>query len=254
MTTGTLRRRAFKPVYVLYYRFLFGRRFPLSDRLAARVRAWETATGRGDAPLGKEAWEEQYRQGGWEFMRRLDEVARYSVIAGYLHHLRPGGSVLDVGSGEGLLADHLRPLGYSRYLGVDLSETAIRQAAGRADATTAFAAADAESYAPPDRWDAIVFNECVYYFNDPVGAVRRYESCLETDGVLVVSTFRSRRADVIVERLLETWRLLEETAITNAKGTWVVRVLAPKQSPVPASAGPRPGSPRAAAPGSASGG
>src|SRR4051794_11329009 len=158
-------------------------------------------------------------------MRRLDEVARYSVIAGYLHHLKPGGSVLDVGSGEGLLADHLRPFGYCRYRGVDLSEAAIRQAAGREDAHTSFAAADAESYVPPDRWDAVVFNECVYYFNDPVGSVRRYESFLEKDGVLIVSTFRSRRSDVIVKRLLETYRLLEETAISNRKGTWVVRVM-----------------------------
>jgi SAM-dependent methyltransferase len=222
---GSLGRRAFKPIYILYYRLLFGRRFPFADRLAARVRAFEGATGRGDAPVSKEVWEEQYRQGGWEFMRRLDELARYSVIAGYLHHLKPGGSVLDVGSGEGLLADHLRPFGYSRYLGVDLSEAAIRQAAGREDDRTAFAAADAEAYVPPERWDAIVFNECVYYFNDPVGSVRRYEGFLEEDGVLIVSTFRSRRADVIVKRLLETYRLLEETAISNRKGTWVVRVM-----------------------------
>ena len=222
---GSLGRRAFKPVYIFYYRVLFGRRFPFSESLAARVRAFEGATGRGDAPVSKEIWEEQYRQGGWEFMRRLDELARYSVIAGYLHHLAPGGSVLDVGSGEGLLADHLRPFGYSRYLGVDLSEAAIRQAAGREDGHTAFAAADAETYVPPGRWNAIVFNECVYYFNDPVGSVRRYEDFLEKDGVLIVSTFRSRRADVIVKRLLETCTLLEETAISNRKGTWVVRVM-----------------------------
>jgi 2-polyprenyl-3-methyl-5-hydroxy-6-metoxy-1,4-benzoquinol methylase len=252
-------RRAFKPVYIVYYRFLFGRSFPFSAGLAAKVRAWEGATGRGDAPVGKETWEEQYRQGSWEFMRRLDEVARYSVIAGYLHHLKPGGSVLDVGSGEGVLADHLRPLGYSRYLGVDLSETAIGQAAGRQDATTAFAAAAAESYAPPGRWDAVVFNECVYYFDDPVGTVRRYEAALEPGGIFIVSTFRSRRADVIVQRLLKGCRLLEETAITNRKGTWVVRVLEPTPVslgtlPAPASAAPRPAAPRPGAPGSASGG
>jgi SAM-dependent methyltransferase len=223
--TGKLGRRAFKPVYILFYKLLFGRRFPFSERLAERVHAWELATGRGDAPVGKEVWEEQYRQGNWELMRRFDEVARYSVIAAYLHHLRPGGSVLDVGCGEGLLADHLRPFGYSRYLGVDLSETAIGQAAGRTDATTAFAAADAESYVPPERWDAIVFNECVYYFNDPVGTVGRHEAFLAEGGVFVVSTFRSRRADIIARRLTETYRLIEETAITNRKGTWMVRVL-----------------------------
>jgi SAM-dependent methyltransferase len=222
-----LGRRAFKPVYILYYKLLFGRRFPFSERLAERVHAWELATGRGDAPAAKEVWEAQYGSGGWEFMRRLDELARYSVIAGYLHHLKPGGCVLDVGSGEGLLADHLRPFGYARYLGVDLSEAAVRQAAGRTDAQTSFIAADAESYTPPERWDAIVFNECVYYFRDPIGTVGRYEAFLEDGGLFLVSTFRSRRADIIARRLRDRYRLLEETAITNRKGTWVVRVLRP---------------------------
>ncbi len=196
-------------------------------------------------------WEAQYGSGGWDFMRRLDELARYSVIAGFLHHLKPGGSVLDVGSGEGLLADHLRPLGYARYLGVDLSETAVRQAAGRADAKTSFVAADAETYAPPQRWDAIVFNECVYYFNDPLDTVRRYESFLEEGGVFLVSTFRSRRADVIVRRLLARYRLLQETAVSNRKGTWVVRVLTPP--PPPASEAPHRAFPHPGAAGSSSG-
>ncbi len=60
---------AFKPVYLVYYRFLYGRRFPFADRLERRVRAWEHRTGRGDAPVSRERWEEQYRGGGWEFMR-----------------------------------------------------------------------------------------------------------------------------------------------------------------------------------------
>jgi 2-polyprenyl-3-methyl-5-hydroxy-6-metoxy-1,4-benzoquinol methylase len=222
-----LSRRAFKPVYILYYKALFGRRFPFSERLAARVHAWELATGRGDAPVAKDVWEDEYRRGKWELMRGFDELARYSVIAGYLHHLHPGGSVLDVGSGEGLLRDHLALYGYGRYHGIDLSEAAIAQAAPRAAAHTTFAAADAESYVPPGLFDAVVFNECVYYFADPVGSVRRYEPFLTAGGCLVVSTFRSRRADVIARRLAEIYPLLEETAITNRKGTWVVRIFKP---------------------------
>ncbi len=226
-----LSRRAFKPVYILYYKLLFGRRFPGSERLAARVHAWELATGRGDAPVTKDVWEQQYSGGGWEFMRGLDELARYSVIAGYLHHLKPGGSVLDVGGGEGLLRDHLAPFGYARYQGIDLSEAAIAQAAPRVDERTTFAAADAETWVPTGRFDAVVFNECVYYFNDPVGSVRRYEPYLTDGGCFVVSTFRSRRADVIARRLGEVYDLLEETAITNRKGTWVVRIFKQKRAP-----------------------
>lgn len=222
-----LGRRAFKPVYLLYYKLLFGRRFPGAARLAERVHAWELATGRLDAPMPKELWEDQYGSGLWELMRGLDEVAHYCVIAGYLRHLKPAGSVLDVGCGEGLLNDQLRPFGYSRYLGVDLSETAVRQAAGRQDARTSFVAADAESFSPVERYDAIVFSESVYYFQDPLGTLRRYEAFLEEGGLFIVSTFRSHRSDVIARRLLERYRLLEETAVSNRKGTWVVRVIKP---------------------------
>jgi len=225
---GRFSRRAFKPVYIVYYRFLFGRRFPFAERLAARVHAFEAATGRGDAPASKAVWEEQYREGGWEFMRGLDELARYSVIAGYLDHLHPGGSVLDVGSGEGILLDHLlhhpQP---SRYLGIDLSEEAVRQGAHRTSEHASLLAANAEEYRPTDRWDAIVFNECVYYFEDPVGTVLAYRDGLAEGGTLIVSTFRSRRADIIAKRLIERLPLIEEVAVTNRKGTWVVRLFKP---------------------------
>jgi 2-polyprenyl-3-methyl-5-hydroxy-6-metoxy-1,4-benzoquinol methylase len=220
----TLSRRAFKLVYVLYYKVLFGRRFPGSKKLAEKVHAWELATSRGDAPVSKETWEDQYRQGGWEFMRNLDELARYSVIAGYLHALKPGGSVLDVGAGEGLLVDHLRIFGYSHYLGIDLSEAAIEQASGRQDKRTVFQAADAEVFTPEGKWDIIVFNECVYYFKDPIGTVERYKRYLDDGGVMVVSMFRSRRSDMISRRLVELGKVQEETTVANRKGAWVVQV------------------------------
>lgn len=224
VSTSRWGRRAFKLVYLFYYRFLFGKRFPGSRRLAEAVADWEAETGRGDVPVAKEKWEEEYAAGKWKLMETFDEVARYSVIAGYLNELHPDGSVLDVGSGEGLLCDHLRAWGYSRFHGIDLSEAAIAQAAKRIDETTTFSAADAEKYVPEGTFDAIVFNECVYYFHDPVGTVQRYRAHLEPGGALIVSMFRGRRAETIAKRLNGVLPLLEETAITNAKGTWVIRV------------------------------
>ncbi len=224
MSPVSFGRRLFKPVYLAYYKFLYGRPFPFADRLERRVRAWEHQTGRGDAPVSQETWEEQYRAGRWRFMGALDELARYSVIAGYVNELHPGGSVLDVGSGEGILLDHLRPFGVTKYLGVDLSEEAVRQGAQRMDESATLVAANAETYRPEARWDAIVFNECVYYFEDPVGTVLRYRGALAEGGTLIVSTFRSRRADVIAKRLIERLPLVEEVGVTNRKGTWMVRL------------------------------
>lgn len=227
---GSLTRRAFKPVYWLYYALLFGRRFPGATWLRDRVWAWERATGRGDAPAAKLDWEEQYRAGRWDFMRGLDEVARYGVIGVFVQRLARGGAVLDVGCGEGLLVDQLRPHGYGRYLGLDVSEAAIAQAAARADGSTSFVAADAESASPPaGPWDVVVFNESVYYFHQPLATLQRYEAVLAQGGAFVVSTFRSRRADAVVRTLLDRYRLLEATTVSNAKGSWTVRVLAPSQ-------------------------
>jgi SAM-dependent methyltransferase len=229
--TGPLRRRlghkTFKLVYLFYYRFLFGRRFPGAAGLDRRIREWERQTGRGDAPASRETWEAQYEHGGWEFMRALDELPRYSVIAGFLHRLRPGGSVLDVGGGEGILREHLLPFGFSRYLSVDLSEAAARRGAERVervgdDPRSSFVAADAEAFVPPGRFDAIVFNECVYYFEDPVGTVERYRGFMEPGGLLLVSMFRSRRSDVIRRRLEERLSRIEEISLVHCKGTWVV--------------------------------
>lgn len=211
-----------KLLYLLHYRFLFGRRYPGSERIARGLRVWEERTGRGDVPASREQWERQYRAGDWELLRGTDELARYSVLVGYLHHLHPGGSLLDVGCGEGLLRDRLAPLGYSRYLGIDLSAAAIEAAAGRADSRADFAAADAEHFVPPARFDAIVFNECLYYFEDPVATVRRFRAHLSAGGTLVVSMFRSRRSEAIQKALEAELPLLEKVVVTGRKGTWVV--------------------------------
>lgn len=232
-----LLRLAFKPLYVAYYRLLFGRSFPGLATLERAVRRFESATGRGDAPVPKERWEAQYRHGDWEFMRQIDEMARYSVIAGILARLRPGGAILDVGCGEGILEEHLRPLGYGRYVGIDLSEAAVARARARSGGVVAgrgvpsrharFEAADAERYVPAEAFDAVVFNESAYYFEDPVGTVRRYGASLGPGGLLVVSMFESRRAAAIRRRLKAFLEPLEEVAIDGGKGLWVVTLLRP---------------------------
>jgi hypothetical protein len=41
--------------------------------------------------VGGDEWESQYRSGYWGYMRQLHELARYSVIVGYLQYLKYGG-------------------------------------------------------------------------------------------------------------------------------------------------------------------
>jgi SAM-dependent methyltransferase len=227
-------RKFFRTLLEIYYRALFGRRFPGSEPLARWLRSVERRSGRGDLPLPRGAWEKQYRDGVWSYLDEAGELARYGVVAAAVRRFRPGGTVLDLGCGEGLLADHLRPDGYRRYLGIDLSLTAVaaavRRAPGRAGAqadrdaapATRFAVADAEDWPLRGVFDAVVLNECLYYLRDPLAVARRALAALRPGGILVVSMFRTGRTGGLARLLARELPLLEEVVLSSGRGAWIV--------------------------------
>lgn len=180
---------------------------------------------------GREKREAEYRSGTWDYLWGIEELARFSVVAGYCHHLRPGASILEIGCGEGILQRRLDPTRYSRYVGVDISAEAVRRAAARDDASANFVCEDAELYEPREIFDVVVFNESLEYFHDPVGLVRRYEPYLAADGVFVVSMFvgsETARTGKIWKRLQSVYRPRDATRVTNMAGqSWVIKVFAP---------------------------
>jgi 2-polyprenyl-3-methyl-5-hydroxy-6-metoxy-1,4-benzoquinol methylase len=211
-----------KPFYIVYYRFLFGRRYPGSAAANRFVRRFEEDTRRGDIPVSQREWEGEYRDGRWSYLRGDEETPRYTRLVELLGRRAPAGAVLDVGCGEGLLRDRLGAEGYRRFVGVDLSEEAVRIARSRPDARAEFAVAAAETYAPTECFDAVVFNECLYYFDDPLAVVERYAEAVAGGGVIVVSMFRARRAKAIQRLLRASLPLVEESEVRTARGTWMV--------------------------------
>lgn len=224
-------RKLLRPLLPAYYRWLYGRSFPGAAGLDRRVRAFEQRAGRGDVPLSRRAWDEQYGRGEWDFLERSDELARYALIAGYVAKLAPGGRVLDVGSGDGLLLDHLAPHGYERYTGVDLSAVAVERGRARRRPATRFEAADAEGWQPDGSYDAVVLNECLYYFEQPEATTLRYLGHLAPGGIAIVSMFRSPRTDAIARRLARLVPPAEEIELRHRKGAWRILVLRPEGRP-----------------------
>jgi 2-polyprenyl-3-methyl-5-hydroxy-6-metoxy-1,4-benzoquinol methylase len=200
--------------------------------LAGRARSWLgrlRGARRDPAPPSIDQWNLEYQAGKWAYLDGLPELARYSTLIGYLTHFKPGGSILDVGCGAGVLYRRLQPHGYSRYLGVDCAGSAIATLQAAADGNSTFLAADAQDYLPAERFDVLVFNEVLYYFRDPDAVLERYTRALNSGGIMLVSTcVQSRRGSAILRRLRRRYPVLDETTVSHGGGgwSWVVTVLA----------------------------
>jgi SAM-dependent methyltransferase len=219
----------FRRLMRLYYGRFFGRSVFGEGLLGGVVARWEREQERGDIPLDRRTWDGLYRDGRMKFLSDLSELGYYSVLVGNLARLKPRGAILDVGCGEGLQFERFRPYGYSRCVGLDLSAAAIAGLARFEDESTHFLAADAETYAPEESFDAIVSNESLYYFHRPMAAVHRYARCLRPGGILVVSIFAaSPRERSIMDLLRERLAVIDETQVTQREKTWLCGVFAPR--------------------------
>jgi SAM-dependent methyltransferase len=127
---------------------------------------------------------------------------------------------------------HKRRLGYGaatrlrRYLGIDIAEEAIRRAASRRDERTEFRRADAAELQVDGRFDIVVFNECLYYFPDPIGLLRSYERLLNDGGVFVVSMHGVERTEFLWDMLAPLYRCEDGVRVVHECGkSWTVKVL-----------------------------
>ncbi|GAB4294698.1 MAG: hypothetical protein Kow0098_16420 [Ignavibacteriaceae bacterium] len=132
-------------------------------------------------------------------------MPRYSVIAGYIEIFFPGSaSVLDLGCGYGILYEKVRLLNDHYYLGVDISQEAINHAVSTYDKPELFICEDIEKYDPKRKFDVIIFNESLYYIDNPVGLVERYFNYLTDGGYIIISMWDYK------ERNNKIWKLLDK--------------------------------------------
>lgn len=177
-----------------------------------------------------QTWEAQYAAGKWNYLAELSELARFSILAGYICHLKPGGAVLDTGCGQGVLLRRLPGSCYSRYVGIDVSASAIAVAQEQQNERSTFLAADCEDYSPAEQFDVIVFNEVLCCLRDPLSTVGRYARSLNPGGLVLVSMCTAARGSAtILWRLKRTYATVDEVRVVHSdrKVSWVCSALHP---------------------------
>jgi 2-polyprenyl-3-methyl-5-hydroxy-6-metoxy-1,4-benzoquinol methylase len=178
-----------------------------------------------------QTWEAQYAAGRWDFLAELSELARFSVLAGYICHLKPGGTVLDTGCGQGVLMRRLPVSCYSRYVGIDVSGSAISVAQEHGNERSTFLAADCQEFSPAEQFDVIVFNEVLCCLRDPLRTVERYARSLNPGGLLLVSLCTAARGSaMILRRLKRAYPTVDEVRVVHSgrKVSWVCTALRPE--------------------------
>jgi SAM-dependent methyltransferase len=134
-------------------------------------------------------WDQEFSGTHWDF---IDNTAGDCVYPHLEKHLN-NGSILDLGCGPGNTANEVRNTAYKTYVGVDISEAALRKGTRRSEENgraekNQFVCGDFLRYVPNQQFDVILFRESMYHI--PSGKVKEtfdhYSPFLKDGGVFVV--------------------------------------------------------------------
>lgn len=179
-------------------------------------------------PIEPAALDGEYRSGAWAHFHELPELPRQSVIVGYVTELHKNPAILDLGCGSGRLAQLFQPHRFRRYLGVDLSAEGIRLAQALNLRACDFTVGNFESWSPAEKFDVIMFSECIGYAFDPGALVARFLPWLESGGTIVISHFRFGHWEAHWRRVYAHARPFAATTVANESGqTWDIKLLRP---------------------------
>jgi SAM-dependent methyltransferase len=155
--------------------------------------------GIGRAKFGQDYWDEKLNGPFRPYLGGTVKVeTRNAVALALLALLAPGARrLLDVGCASGSLA---RAPGAERYhyTGTDISDVAISEGR-RLSPDRRFIRTSLESFEPEGEFDAIIFNEVLYYLAPDAASAetRRYAGHLAAGGVLMVSMKHTAKSAAI---------------------------------------------------------
>jgi SAM-dependent methyltransferase len=197
----------------------------LADAVFANQRGWRHKI-RASAPVV----DDEYACGRWDYLKSFEEMSRYAVISGYCVHGGDVRSVLDLGCGSGVLRQWLRPLGRIEYVGVDLSKVAIDTAKKEwTDGLTNFIATDLATYVPDRKFDIMIFNEVLYYFDEPGDILGRFGEFLTENGRFIISLWDGTESHLAWRRSRGRVRVVDAVQTRHSSGvSWQIRLCRPR--------------------------
>jgi len=178
-------------------------------------------------------WDKEYQKGVFDRLRRSDQRHHHRLLAALIGEAGPGRRYLEVGCGEGVFYKSLQPYEPARYYGIDISPEAIALAHAAypteiASGRVAFETAIAETWTTQERFDAVVFPECIEFMGDVVEVLRTYSSFLAPGGTIGLSMWLN------TEPVRRWWSIVDNAEVIDSAvvtsdwgGAWIVANLRP---------------------------
>ena len=168
------------------------------------------------------SWNYKYAIGKWDYMGKESE--RYLTIANFIKDTNLKNiKILDLGCGYGTLYEFLDEDDILEYIGVDLSDTAIIIAKKKKYKKAKFIVADIQNIEIEKKFDIIIFNEVLYYLDNPLLNVIKFQKNFITKGNYIFS-FYGERDDLKIE-LEKYYKLLESKIIKkDSKSNWGINL------------------------------
>jgi len=139
--------------------------------------------------ITKSRWDKEFSTGQWDYLDHTSaERARSAIIGMYCRHFFPTGRILDVGCGLGTIVDFLNSAQKKKYLGLDISEEALKKAKQK---KVDFQNIDFAKFKSKAKFNIIIFNEVLYYM-DEESTIKKALNILAKDGKVIVSLYRMK--------------------------------------------------------------
>lgn len=166
-------------------------------------------------------WDEEYREGKWNFLSDDLEADRFKYIAELLKN-RPG-NVLDLGCGEGWILKYLQEQDFTYYKGVDISFTALMKTI--AFKNTSFVVCDINNYYDDGTYDYIILSEVLYYLKYPLLVLYNLTKKLSNHGIIILSLFIDEWNMELLEKIMKYMNVFSFSKIENSRGVWGILVI-----------------------------
>ena len=129
--------------------------------------------------------ESGFQQGRAQDLSKITPSMRYRAMYKMLNDAKPGGKLLDVGSGGGHFIFHAKEYGF-RVAGVELNKRLADSA--QAQGLEIYDGTLDEAGVPEGGFDVAVLGEIIEHVNDPRALVREAARTLTPEGVMLITT------------------------------------------------------------------